>query len=212
MLTGFIITKILDMIINKALKRCPHRGTETEVMAQEERRAEEIMDLSGFAVVAPFKGDPFVGQLSTPITTSRFTNMYLQSLPIYNPNLSPIMKGLHIGVTHGYILFGPFATLGPLRNTELANFIGFSSAISLIFILTACLFIYGIVSYDNSGPVIYNNSSLAFYDSEESEVPKINVLSKKGWSKFTSGFVLGGLAGAGIAYSFMSFIDFLVKS
>lgn len=179
------------MIINKALKRCPYSHTDTERIAQ------ELIEFSPneFAVVSSFKNDPFVGQLSTPITTSRFTNMYLQSLPIYNPNLSPIMKGLNIGVTHGYILFGPFAKLGPLRNTELANFIGFSSAISLIFILTACLFIYGLVSYEN----------------EETQVPKINVLTAKSWSKFTSGFVLGGLAGAGIAYSFMSFIDFLTK-
>ena len=36
-----------------------------------------------FEVVSPFQDDPFVGHLSTPITTSSLTKTYLSLLPAY---------------------------------------------------------------------------------------------------------------------------------
>ena len=41
------------------------------------------------SVVSPFQGDPFVGHLSTPITSSNLTKTYLNRLPAYQEGLSP---------------------------------------------------------------------------------------------------------------------------
>jgi photosystem I subunit 11 len=145
-----------------------------------------------FDVVAPFKGDPFVGHLSTPITSSNLTKTYLSLLPAYKSGLSPLLRGINIGFVHGYFLLGPFVKLGPLRNSEVANFVGFVSTISLLIILTTCLLIYGFVTFSEKKDAT-NKSSVDF-------------LSAKGWRQFTSGFIVGGFGGAGIAYILLKLI------
>lgn len=149
--------------------------------------------LKTFDVVAPFKNDPFVGHLSTPITTSNFTKSYLSLLPAYKKGLSPLLRGINIGFVHGYFLLGPFVKLGPLRNSEVANFVGFVSTISLIIILTTCLLIYGYVR---------------FSENEDSTKPvSVDFLTSKGWYQFTSGFIVGGFGGASVAYVLLKFFN-----
>ena len=75
--------------------------------------------------IKPYNNDPFVGNLSTPVTTSTATKLYLGNLPIYRKGLSPLLRGLEIGMAHGYFLIGPFYILGPLRNSENALLVGF---------------------------------------------------------------------------------------
>jgi photosystem I subunit 11 len=145
-----------------------------------------------FEVVSPFQGDPFVGHLSTPITNSNLTKTYLSLLPAYKAGLSPLLRGINIGFVHGYFLLGPFVTLGPLRNSQVANFVGFISTISLLIILTACLLIYGFVSFSDKTPT--NKKVL------------VDFLTAKGWSQFTSGFIVGGFGGASIAYVLLKVI------
>ncbi len=89
-------------------------------------------ETSSFDVVSPYQGDPFVGHLSTPITTSNLTKAYLGLLPAYKSGLSPLLRGINIGFVHGYFLLGPFVKLGPLRDSQVANFVGFVSTLSLI--------------------------------------------------------------------------------
>ena len=98
--------------------------------------------------IQPYNEDPFVGNLSTPISTSTFTRTLLSNLPAYRRGVTPLMRGLEIGMAHGYFLVGPFDKLGPLRNTEVALLSGFLSTVGLIIILTVCLLIYGNVSFD----------------------------------------------------------------
>ena len=86
--------------------------------------------------IKPYNNDPFVGNLSTPVTTSTATKLYLGNLPIYRKGLSPLLRGLEIGMAHGYFIIGPFYILGPLRNSENALLVGFLSALGLILILT----------------------------------------------------------------------------
>ena len=105
-----------------------------------------------FEVVSPFQDDPFVGHLSTPITTSSLTKTYLSLLPAYKKGLSPLLRGINIGFVHGYLLLGPFVKCGPLRDSQMANFVGFVSTISLLIILTTCLLIYGFVSFSEKTP------------------------------------------------------------
>ena len=139
--------------------------------------------------VKPYNNDPFVGNLSTPVTTSTATKLYLGNLPIYRKGLSPLMRGLEIGMAHGYFLIGPFYVLGPMRNTENALLVGFIAALGLIFILTIGLTTYGLAS---------------FSDNEESTLLE----SSKGWRNFTSGFFIGAVGGDIIAYLLLSNIAF----
>jgi photosystem I subunit 11 len=148
-------------------------------------------------IVSPFQGDPFVGHLSTPITTSNLTRTYLSLLPAYKKGLSPLLRGINIGYVHGYFLLGPFVKLGPLRNSEVANFVGFVSTISLIVILTACLLIYGYVTFSKSEK-----------KSKESKIVLVDFLNSKGWGQFTSGFIIGGFGGTSIAYILLKSINF----
>ena len=86
--------------------------------------------------IKPYNNDPFVGHLSTPVTTSAVTRAFLGNLPVYRNGLSPLLRGLEVGMAHGYLLVGPFEKLGPLRNSEVALLSGFLSAVGLIIILT----------------------------------------------------------------------------
>lgn len=150
------------------------------------------LSLTAFEVVSSFQGDPFVGHLSTPITTSNFTTSYLSLLPAYKEGLSPLLRGINIGLAHGYFLLGPFVNLGPLRNTTINSFIGFLSASSLLIILTVCLIIYGYVSF-----------------SEKSSSKKFaaELFTLKGWNQFASGFLVGGFGGLSFAYTLLKLIN-----
>jgi photosystem I subunit 11 len=147
-----------------------------------------------YDVVSSFEGDPFVGHLSTPITTSSLTKTYLSLLPAYKAGLSPLLRGINIGFVHGYFLLGPFVKLGPLRDSQVANFVGFVSTISLIIILTTCLLIYGFVTFSDKNTKPTTNL--------------VDILTSKGWNQFTSGFIVGGFGGASIAYVLLKFITF----
>jgi photosystem I subunit 11 len=150
-----------------------------------------------FDVVSAFQGDPFVGHLSTPITTSTLTKAYLSLLPAYQNGFSPLLRGINVGFAHGYFLLGPFVKLGPLRESEVANFIGFLSTISLILILTAALLAYGFVTYASSPK-----------NETGEKNNKVSFNSQLGWSQFTSGFLVGGFGGTSIAYFLLRVIPF----
>nr|YP_010865298.1 photosystem I subunit XI [Campylaephora boydenii]WGT74146.1 photosystem I subunit XI [Campylaephora boydenii] len=131
--------------------------------------------------IQPYNNDPFVGNLSTPVSTSSFTKGLLSNLPAYRRGLSPLLRGLEIGMAHGYFLVGPFDKLGPLRNTDVALLSGFLSAVGLIVILTTCLSMYGSVSFDKDNA-------------------KDLLQTSEGWGQFTAGFLVGAVGGAGFAY------------
>ncbi|NER01699.1 MAG: photosystem I reaction center protein subunit XI [Okeania sp. SIO3C4] len=133
--------------------------------------------------VQPYNGDPFVGHLSTPISDSDFTRTFIGNLPIYRQGLSPILRGLEVGMAHGYFIVGPWTKLGPLRDSPTANLGGLISAIALILIATICLSAYGIVSFQG--------------DSPEGADP---LKTSEGWSQFTGGFFIGAMGGAVVAF------------
>nr|YP_009402655.1 photosystem I subunit XI [Compsopogon caeruleus]ARX96174.1 photosystem I subunit XI [Compsopogon caeruleus] len=130
-------------------------------------------------------------KLATPINTSSFTKDLLSNLPAYRRGLSPLLRGLEIGMAHGYFLVGPFDKLGPLRNTEVGLLSGFLSAVGLIVILTTCLSMYGNVSF-------------------EKEESKDRLQTAEGWGEFTAGFLVGAVGGAGFAYLLLANIPVLV--
>ena len=75
-------------------------------------------------LIKPFNGDPFTGHLATPISASDFTKAFIGNLPIYRKGLSPLVRGLEIGLAHGYFLVGPEIVFGPLRDYEEAANLG----------------------------------------------------------------------------------------
>ena len=140
---------------------------------------------SSFDLISAFESDPFVGHLSTPITTSNFTKAYLSSLPIYQKKLSALLAGINIGFIHAYFLFGPFLTLGPLRSSQVKAFAAFLSATSLVIILSLALLIYAYVSFNNE--------------------KKAEKFDSKYWKNFASGFIVGGFSGVSFAYILLKF-------
>ena len=139
--------------------------------------------MSKFSFVGPYGDDPTVGHLSTPVTTSMITRTLLGNLPACRPGLSSLLRGLEVGMAHGYFLIGPFYKLGPLRNSDVALLAGFMSAVGLIIILGLALALYGTATY------------------QEDDVIAGDILqTKAGWRKFTGGFFIGALGGALVAY------------
>ena len=131
-------------------------------------------------LIKPYRNDPFVGHLSTPITASALTRTILSNLPVYRKGLTSTLRGLEIGATHGYFMVGPFAYLGPLRNSGLALEAGYVSAFGLICILGIMLEAYGRVTYSVPDP----ESSLD---------------TKQSWKEFQAGVIGGSLGGASLA-------------
>jgi photosystem I subunit 11 len=137
-------------------------------------------------VVKAYNDDPFTGNLSTPISDSDFTRAFISNLPAYRKGLSPILRGLEIGMAHGYFLIGPWVGLGPLRDSEFASLGGLISGLALVLIATGCLASYGIVSFQGK--------------SDSSDPLK----TSEGWSQFAAGFFVGGMGGAFVAYFLMA--------
>jgi len=138
--------------------------------------------------IKPYNDDPFVGHLATPITSSSLTRALLKNLPAYRFGLTPLLRGLEIGLAHGYFLIGPFAKLGPLRNSDIGLLAGFFSTVGLILIMTLGLTIYGAASFGQD-----KNSD--------------NTLqTKKSWDQFKGGFFVGACGSAGFAFICLSSI------
>jgi photosystem I subunit 11 len=133
-------------------------------------------------------GDPQIGNLETPINSSPFSKALISNLPAYRPGLSPQRRGLEIGMAHGYLLYGPFALLGPLRDSDVPALAGLLGAAGLVIILTACLSIY-------SGAGVSKAVSAATVPT-----PPDALGTDEGWSEFAGSFLIGGIGGVTFAY------------
>nr|WDA98895.1 photosystem I subunit XI [Sciadococcus taiwanensis] len=143
--------------------------------------------------VKPYNEDPFVGNLATPINTSSFTKGLLSNLPAYRRGLSPLLRGLEIGMAHGYFLIGPFYKLGPLRNSDVSLLSGLLSSIGLIIFMTIGMLLYGSVSFEKS-------------DTQD------QLQTSEGWTQLASGFFVGAIGGAGFAYLLLANTELLPGS
>nr|QGW12643.1 subunit XI of photosystem I [Nanofrustulum shiloi] len=142
--------------------------------------------------IKPYNDDPFVGHLATPITSSAVTRAILRNLPAYRFGLTPLLRGLEIGLAHGYFLMGPFVKLGPLRDSEIGLLSGFLSTIGLILILTLALTIYGVATFGS--------------ETTESTTAETELQSRTGWDQFKGGFFVGACGSAGFAFICLSSI------
>ena len=53
-------------------------------------------------VVQPLNGDPFIGMLETPVTSAPAVANFLSSLPAYRTGVSPLLRGVEIGLVRNY--------------------------------------------------------------------------------------------------------------
>jgi photosystem I subunit XI len=142
-------------------------------------------------LIKPFNGDPFTGHLATPISASDFTKAFISNLPAYRKGLSPLVRGLEIGLAHGYFLVGPEIVFGPLRDfPEAANLGGLITALTLVLLGAAGMSAYGLVSFKA------DNTS---YPSANPMTPEA-LKTSEGWSQLTAGFFVGGMSGVFAAY------------
>lgn len=59
-------------------------------------------------VIQPINGDPFVGSFETPVTSAPIVASFLSALPAYRTGVAPLLRGVEIGLTHGFLVVGPF--------------------------------------------------------------------------------------------------------
>lgn len=137
-------------------------------------------------VVQPYNGDPFVGHLSTPISDSGFTKAFIGSLPAYRKGLSPIGRGLEIGLAHGYFLVGPEVIFGTNRD--------FPGEPYLAALLTAIVIVLlGTIGMNAHGLTTQKSAA-----DNPSETDRLK--TSEGWNEFASGFFIGGMSSAFLAY------------
>lgn len=128
--------------------------------------------------------DPQIGNLATPLNSSDFSKAFIRNLPAYRSGISSFRRGLEVGMAHGYIVYGPFLVLGPLRDTASADIAALLSSLGLVTILTVCLSLY---AYAMGGKPVATITT--------PEVPE-GLKTREGWSEFASGFFVGGVGGA----------------
>jgi photosystem I subunit 11 len=141
--------------------------------------------------------DPFDANLATPINASGFTKAFINNLPAYRAGITPFRRGLEVGMAHGYWLIGPFAKLGPLRDTPIANLAGLLSTVGLIVISTLAISLYG-----SSNPPAPTRTITTPRPPEE-------LKTSEGWNEYGSGFLIGGIGGAMFAYFLLANLPIL---
>ena len=120
-------------------------------------------------------------RLSAFVKNSDVTLLFLRNLPIYRKRLSPVFRGLEIGMAHGYFLIGPFIALSPIKDSQLANETGLLLASASILLIAI---------------------ALNFYNDENLENREVFywVSSSEDWSLFRGSFLVGGIGGAIVVY------------
>jgi photosystem I subunit XI len=139
--------------------------------------------------VKPYAGDPQIGNLETPLNSSGLSQAFLNNLPAYRQGLSSQRRGLEIGMAHGYLIYGPFALLGPLRDSSVPAIAGLIASVGLVLILTVCLSLY---SGANISPAVSRATT--------PYTPPESLSTDEGWSEFAGSFLVGGIGGAVVAY------------
>ena len=139
--------------------------------------------------IKPYNGNPQIGNLETPLNSSGELQAFLNNLPAYRLGLSAQRRGLEVGMAHGYLLYGPFALLGPLRDSDVPAVAGLIGAVGLVLILTICLSIYSGANVNSE----VSRNTLPY-------TPPESLSTDEGWSEFAGSFLIGGIGGAIFAF------------
>ncbi|KAG1657335.1 hypothetical protein FOA52_003758 [Chlamydomonas sp. UWO 241] len=159
------------------------------------RRTVTVRAAEKAQIITPLNGDPFVGMLETPITSNGDVATFLSNLPAYRTGVSPTLRGVEIGLAHGFLLAGPFIKLGPLRNAAdgIPEIAGCASGAGLVLILALCLSIYGSAMFQSTPAIGVKTLS-------GRSVQRDPLFTADGWNGFAAGWTVGGLSGVAWAY------------
>lgn len=149
--------------------------------------------------IKPYQNDPWKGNLSTPFNDSPIVRAYIRNLPAYRPGLTPFMRGLEIGMAHGYFLVGPQVVVGPLRETAHgANLSGLICAIYIAVSAVLGISIFALAMFQNNPKGSYNSYS-------KDDLRPLR--SKEDWFQLAGGVFLGSMGGAIFAYLLLENFD-----
>jgi photosystem I subunit XI len=171
----------------------------TNFVEKIDRSKDNPRDPRNKEVVSP-DFDPQGSNLATPINNSKLAKSIVNSFSAYRQGLSPLRRGIEVGLAHGYWLLGPFFKFNPLRYTEQGAGVALLSTIGLIIISAASIVLYAAT---NPPPPI---ATITVPN------PPDAFTSTKGWDTYATGFLVGGVAGAVIAYLIVSNIDVFQNS
>jgi len=144
-------------------------------------------------LIKPYGGDPFAGNLSTPISDSSFTRAFIANLPINRKGLSPIARGLEIGLAHGYFLVGPEVIFGTNRDFAAEPYLAaLLTAIVIVLLGAVGMGAHGLVSLKSAADLPADTPALK---------------TSEGWSELATGFFLGGMGSAFLAYFFLEHLS-----
>lgn len=144
--------------------------------------------------------DPQGSNLATPINNSKLAKAIVNSFSAYRQGLSPMRRGIEVGVAHGYWQLGPFFEFNPLRYSEWGALTALLSDIGLVVISAAAIVLYAAT---NPPPAI---ATLTVPN------PPDVFASTKGWDTYATGFLIGGVGGAVLAYFIVSNVDVFQNS
>jgi photosystem I subunit 11 len=57
--------------------------------------------------------------LETPVTSNPEVVNFLSNLPAYRTGVSPLLRGVEVGLAHGFLLPGPFIKVGCMAGLQL---------------------------------------------------------------------------------------------
>jgi photosystem I subunit XI len=144
--------------------------------------------------------DPQGSNLSTPINNSKLAKAIVNSFSAYRQGLSPLRRGIEVGLAHGYWQIGPFFKFNPLRYTEWGALTALLSDIGLVVISAGAIVIYAAT---NPPPPIATSAV---------PNPPEAFATTKGWDTYATGFLIGGVGGAVVAYLIVANIDVFQNS
>ncbi|NJK53429.1 MAG: photosystem I reaction center protein subunit XI [Leptolyngbyaceae cyanobacterium SU_3_3] len=149
--------------------------------------------------IQPYKGDPWLANLSTPINDSPIVNAFIRNLPAYRPGLTPFMRGLEIGMAHGYFLVGARGRRGaaarnsPRRKPERLNYCHLHHS-------------FCVSGHLHFASATFQGDPRGTYNSHSQD--DLRPLRKKeDWFQLGGGILLGATGGALFAYALLENFD-----
>jgi photosystem I subunit XI len=166
----------------------------TQLVDRIERSNNNPNDPRNREVVYPV-ADVQYGDLLTPINSSPIVKGIMKNLSFYRSGLSPLRRGIEVGVAHGYWLVGPFFKFNPLRYTPVGSLGALFSAFGLIIISSVLILLYAA-----SHPPAPLTAAATPNPPEEFR-------TQAAWNDYAGGFFVGGVLGAIVAYLILSNVD-----
>jgi photosystem I subunit XI len=144
--------------------------------------------------------DPQGSNLATPINNSKLAKAIVNSFSAYRQGLSSMQRGIEVGIAHGYWQIGPFFEFNPLRYSEWGALTALLSDIGLVVISAATIVLYAATNPLPPVPTLTVPNPPAVF------------ASTKGWDTYATGFLIGGVGGAVLAYFIVANIDVFKNS